>query len=40
MYRMAEFLREKRLRWVGREQRRNTDEANNINILQMTVDVK
>ena len=39
MYPMAEFLREKRLRWFGHVQRRHKDEATR-NILQMTVDGK
>ena len=39
MYPMAEFLREKRLRWFGHVQRRDKDEATR-NILQMTVDGK
>ena len=37
MYPMAEFLREKRLRWCGHVQRRVKDEATR-KILQMTVD--
>ena len=37
MYPMAEFLREKRLRWFGHAQRRDKDEAMRM-ILQMTVD--
>ena len=37
MYPMAEFLREKRLRWFGHVQRRDKDEATR-KILQMTVD--
>ena len=36
MYRMAEFLREKRLRWFGHVQRRDKDEATR-QILQMTI---
>ena len=39
MYPMAEFLREKRLRWFGHVQRRDKDDATR-NILQMTVDGK
>ena len=39
MYPMAEFLRDKRLRWFGHVQRRDKDEATR-NILQMTVDGK
>ena len=39
MYPMAEFLREKRLRWFGRVQRRDKDDATR-KILQMTVDGK
>ena len=35
MYPMAEFLREKRLRWFGHVQRRDKDEATR-KILQMT----
>ena len=34
---MAEFLREKRLRWFGHVQRRDKDDATR-KILQMTVD--
>ena len=37
MYPMAEFLREKRLRWYGHVQRRDKDDATRT-ILQMTVD--
>ena len=36
MYPMAEFLREKRLRWYGHVQRRDKDDATR-KILQMTV---
>ena len=36
MYTMADFLREKRLRWFGRVQRRDKDEVMR-KILQMTV---
>ena len=36
MYPMAEFLREKRLRWFGHVQRRDKDEATR-KTLQMTV---
>ena len=36
---MAEFLREKRLRWLGHVQRRDKDDATR-KILQMTVDGK
>ena len=36
---MAEFLREKRLRWFGQVQRRDKDEATR-KILQITVDGK
>ena len=39
MYPMAEFLREKRLRWFGHVQRRDKDEATR-KTLQMTVDGK
>ena len=39
MYPMAEFLREKSLRWFGHVQRRDKDEATR-KILQMTVDGK
>ena len=39
MYPMAEFLREKRLRWFGHVQRRDKDDAMR-KILQMTVDGK
>ena len=39
MYPMAEFLREKRLRWFGHVQRRYKDDATR-KILQMTVDGK
>ena len=41
MYPMAEFLREKRLRWFGHVglQRRDNDDATR-KILQMTVDGK
>ena len=39
MYPMAEFLREKRLRWFGCVQRRDKDDATR-QILQMTVDGK
>ena len=39
MYPMAEFLREKRLRWFGHVQRRDKDDASR-KILQMTVDGK
>ena len=39
MYKMAEFLREKRLRWFGHVQRRDKDDATR-NILQMRVDGK
>ena len=39
MYLMAEFLREKRLRWFGHVQRRDKDDATR-KILQMTVDGK
>ena len=39
MYPMAEFLREKRLRWFGHVQRRGKDDAMR-NILQTTVDGK
>ena len=39
MYPMAEFLREKRLRWFGHVQRRDKYDATR-NILQMTVDGK
>ena len=39
MYPMAEFLREKRLRWFGHVQRRDNREAMR-KILQMTVDGK
>ena len=39
VYPMAEFLREKRLRWVGHVQRRDKEEATR-KILQMTVDGK
>ena len=39
MYPVAEFLREKRLRWCGHVQRRDKDEATR-KILQMTVDGK
>ena len=39
MYRIAEFLIEKRLRWFGHVQRRDTDDATR-KILQMTVDGK
>ena len=35
MYLMAEFLREKRLRWFGHVQRRDKDEATR-KIIQMT----
>ena len=38
-YPMAEFLREKRLRWFGHAQRRDKDDAAR-KILQMTVDGK
>ena len=36
VYPMAEFLREKRLRWFGHGQRRDTDVSSR-NILQMAV---
>ena len=39
MYMMAEFLREKRLRWFGHVQMRDKDDATR-RILQMTVDGK
>ena len=39
MYPMAEFPREKSLRWFGHVQRRDKDEALRM-ILQMTVDGK
>ena len=39
MYPMAEFLREKRLRWFGHVQRRDKDDATR-KILQMEVDGK
>ena len=39
MYPMAEFLREKRLRWFGHVQRRDKDDATR-KIFQMTVDGK
>ena len=39
MYPMAEYLREKRLRWFGHVQMRDQDEASR-KILQMTVDGK
>ena len=39
MYPMAEFLREKRLRWFGHVQRQNKDDATR-KILQVTVDGK
>ena len=39
MYPMAEFLREKRLRWFGHVQRRDKDDATR-KILHMTVDGK
>ena len=39
MYPMAEFLREKRLRWYGHVQRREKVDATR-KILQMTVDGK
>ena len=39
MYPMAEFLREKRLRWFGYVERRDKDDATR-KILQMTVDGK
>ena len=39
MHPMAEFLREKRLRWIGHVQRRDKDDATR-KILQMTVDGK
>ena len=39
MYPMAEFLREKRLRWFEHVQRRDKDETTK-NILQTTVDGK
>ena len=39
MYPMAEFLREKRLRWFGHVQRRDKDEAMR-QILQMMVQGK
>ena len=39
MYPMAEFLREKRLRWFGHVQRRDKDDATR-KILQVTVDGK
>ena len=39
MYPMAEFLREKRLRWFRHVQRRDKDDATR-KILQMTVDEK
>ena len=39
MYPMAEFLREKRLRWFGHVQRRDKDEATR-KLLQTTVDGK
>ena len=39
MYPMAKLLREKRLRWFGHVQRRDTYDATR-KILQMTVDVK
>ena len=37
MYPMAEFLREKRLRWFGHVQRRDNDDATR-KMLHMTVD--
>ena len=39
MHPMAEFLREKKLRWFGHVQRRDKDDATR-KILQMTVDGK
>ena len=39
MYSMAEFLREKRLRWFGHVYRRDKHDATR-RILQMTVDGK
>ena len=39
MYPMAEFLREKRLRWFGHVQRRDDDETTRYR-LQTTVDGK
>ena len=39
MYLMAEFLREKRLRWYGHVKRLDKDDATS-KILQMTVDGK
>ena len=39
MYPMAEFLREKRLRWFGHVQRRDKDDATR-RILQMEVEGK
>ena len=39
MYRIAEFLREKRLRWYGHVQRRDKDDTTRT-ILQVTVDGK
>ena len=39
MYQMAEFLREKRLRWFGHVQMRDKDDATR-KILQMPVDGK
>ena len=39
MYPMAEYLREKRLRWFGHVQRRDTYDVTR-KILQMTVDGK
>ena len=39
MYPMAEFLREKRLRWFGHVQRRDQDDATR-KILPITVDGK
>ncbi len=39
MYPVAEFIREKRLRWFGRVQRRDKDDPTR-KLLQMTVDGK
>ena len=39
MYTMAEFLRKKRIRWIGHLKRWDKDEATR-NILQMTVNGK